>query len=260
MPRRRSRSEQSVRRRAALGDEQLELARAVQRSLLPTPLGPTVGIELVARFVPAQGVAGDFYDYFPLRPNQVGFYLGDVQGKGLEGAMYAALVSGIMRGLEKTGNQPAQVLDFLNRRLRLRPIPNKFCTLSYSVLELSQRRLIFSNGGLPYPFLCRGGQVTRIELPGFPLGLFDTATYEQQEISLEAGDLLVVFSDGLTDSLENHRVRDGDAFVRSLLGHATKLSALDVADELVARLPVLSPAKRPRELADDVTFLVLRVA
>ncbi|MFQ5926618.1 MAG: PP2C family protein-serine/threonine phosphatase [Terriglobia bacterium] len=238
---------------------ELELARSVQRSLLPSPLGPSSQFELAARFAPAQGVAGDFYDYFQPAPDLVGFYLGDVQGKGLESAMYAALVSGIMRGLQKTGNPPARVLNFLNQRLRLRPIPDKFCTLGYAVVDLQRRRLAYANAGLPFPLLCRGGRTRRIEVAGFPLGLFDEATYDQQEVPLEPDDWLLFFTDGLTDSLENRRVRDGEAVVRGVLESGSADSALALADRLLAGLPVPSGSQRRHPHIDDATFLLLRI-
>jgi len=248
-----------VRRQISPQDEQLALARAVQRSLLPEPLAPTAQFELAARFAPAQAVAGDFYDYFPLGPAQVGFYLGDVQGKGLAAAMYAALVSGIMRGLQKTSKPPAQVVDFLNRRLRFRPIPNKFCAMAYAVVDLPARCLALSNAGLPFPFLCRAGRCTRVELPGFPLGLFDAATYEQVEVALAPGDVLVFYTDGLPDSLENRRVKDGEAVVRGVLEAAANLPAEQVADRLLAQLPGNASSRRARPLLDDATFLVLKL-
>lgn len=257
---RRKKTTRSLRQAAAsVENDQLELAREVQRSLLPTALNPTPRFELVARFAPAYVVAGDFYDYFQPAPNLVGFYLGDVQGKGLEGAMYAALVSGIMRGLQKTGNAPERVLDFLNRRLCLRPIPNKFCTLSYGVVDLEHKRLHFSNAGLPFPLLCRRGHVTRIELPGFPIGLFDEATYQKQEVPLEPGDTLLFFTDGLTDSLENRRVREGEPLVCEVLTGHPACSANELADRLLARLPIPSLTNRRPPLADDATFLLLRM-
>ena len=102
------------RRRPASGgrreDEQLRLAREVQEALLPPPLSALPGVEVAARFQPSQSVGGDFYDYFQLHARHLAFYLGDVQGKGLEGAMYALLVSGLMRGLNKTGNEPAALV------------------------------------------------------------------------------------------------------------------------------------------------------
>lgn len=240
-------------------NQQLELARAVQRSLLPKPFEPTPRFELGTGFAPAQVVAGDFYDYFELQPDVVGFYLGDVQGKGLEGAMYAALVSGIMRGLQKSGTRPAQLLYVLNRRLCLRPIPDKFCVLSYAVLDLAHRTLSYSNAGLPFPLLVRHGRATAIELPGFPLGMFERATYNEREIELEPGDAVLFYTDGLTDSYEDRRNRDGEVVLRGLLERDPVGSARELTDRLLTHLLVPTAAGRQRRLVDDTTFLLLRI-
>src|SRR3990167_8875358 len=187
---------------ARRGAEQLRLAREVQQALLPPPLTALPGLEVAARFHPSQRVGGDFYDYFQLHARNVAFYLGDVQGKGLEGAMYALLVSGLMRGLNKTGNEPAGLVQFLNRRLALRALPGKFCALAYAVFDLEQRQLRLANAGLPFPWLLRHGQLTRVEIPGIPVGMFNPCQYDQGVVRLESGDRLLFYTDGLPDSLE----------------------------------------------------------
>jgi len=238
-------------------NNEAELARTVQQSLLAVPRAQGPTFELVARFAPAEEVAGDFYDLFLFGPELLGFYLGDVQGKGLAAAMYAALVSGIMRGLQKGGSGPGRVLDFLNHRLCLRPIPGKFCALGYAALDLRERKLTYANAGLPYPLLSRGGVVTRIELDGLPIGLFDGVSYSQHEVQLQAGDVVLFFTDGLTDSLENRRVRDGEAVVRRVLESRRAGSAEGLADRLLEQLP--RARNRRSAQADDASFLVLRI-
>ncbi|MGH9787887.1 MAG: PP2C family protein-serine/threonine phosphatase [Candidatus Acidiferrales bacterium] len=246
-------------RRAEDTTDQAELARAVQRSLLPAAHARGPGYELVARFAPAQEVAGDFYDHFVFGGGLTGLYIGDVQGKGLAAAMYAALVSGIMRGLQKAGCGPGTVMDFLNRRLCLRPIPGKFCALAYVVLDPVRRRLRYANAGLPYPLLCRRGRAKRIKLDGLPIGLFPEAKYAEREVQLEAGDAVLFYTDGLTDSLEHRGVRNGEALVRRLLESARGGSAAQVADRLLAQLVAPEAGRRRRRLADDASFLLLRI-
>ncbi|MGH9811932.1 MAG: PP2C family protein-serine/threonine phosphatase [Candidatus Acidiferrales bacterium] len=241
--------------------DQGELARAVQRSLLSTAHARGPGYELVGRFAPALEVAGDFYDHFVFGGGLVGFYVGDVQGKGLAAAMYAALVSGIMRGLQKAGCGPGTVLDFLNRRLCLRPIPGKFCALAYVTLDPVRRRLAWANAGLPYPLLCRHGKAKRLKLDGLPIGLFPETKYAERELGLEPGDVVLLYTDGLTDSLEHRGVRDGEALVRRLLESARGGSVAQIADRLLAQLVAPdSPRRRRLEpLHDDASFLLLKI-
>ncbi|MGH9778448.1 MAG: PP2C family protein-serine/threonine phosphatase, partial [Candidatus Acidiferrales bacterium] len=241
--------------------DQAELARAVQRSLLPLTHARGHGYEMVGRFAAAQEVAGDFYDHFTFGGGLAGFYVGDVQGKGLAAAMYAALVSGIMRGLQKAGCGPGTVLDFLNRRLCLRPLPGKFCALAYVVLDPVKRRLAWANAGLPYPLLCRHGKAKRLKLDGLPIGLFPEAKYAERELGLEPGDSVLFYTDGLTDSLEHRGVRDGEALVRRLLESARGGSVAQIADRLLAQLVAPdSPRRRRLEpLHDDASFLLLKI-
>ena len=242
-------------------DEQLRLARAVQEALLPPPLTALPGVEVAARFQPSQSVGGDFYDYFPLHARYLAFYLGDVQGKGLEGAMYALLVSGLMRGLNKTGNEPAALVEFLNRRLALRALPGKFCALAYAVFDLEQRQLRLANAGLPFPWLLRHGQLTRVEIPGIPVGMFNPCQYDQGVVRLESGDRLLFYTDGLPDSLEAlyPRAGDGEKQLARLLGESGTRSAAALADRLVGRLQLERPLRRRKRLEDDAAFLVVHI-
>jgi len=236
----------------------LRLAREVQTALLPPPLTALPGLEVAARFEPSRSVGGDFYDYFQLHARNVTFYLGDVQGKGLEGAMYALLVSGLMRGLNKTGTDPADLVAFLNRRLALRALPGKFCALTYALFDLEKRELALANAGLPFPLLLRDGELTRVEVPGIPLGMFNPCDYDQGVVRLQSGDRLLFYTDGLPDSLEvlHPHQGSGEEQIAALVRDSRLRTAADVADSLVSRLQLPQPALR---LEDDVTFLVVSV-
>lgn len=239
----------------------MEVARAVQRQLEPPPIPEFVGVEMAARFLPSSAVSGDFCDYFRLESRYLGIYLGDAQSKGLEGAMYALMVSGIMRGIAKTGHEPTDVVAFLNQRLRFRPLPGKFCCLTYALVDLEQRHVVLTNAGLPFPLLRRGQQLTRVEAGGIPPGLFDVGSYDQAVVSLQPGDCILFYTDGLPDSLEALRPRagDGEKQLRGLLTRHAEKSAPRLADQLVTHLRSAQKARRQKELSDDATFLVLRV-
>lgn len=251
------RSQTAVSRLARREAEQLRLARNVQEALLPPALTALPGVEVAARFQPSHSVGGDFYDYFQLHPRHLAFYLGDVEGKGLEGAMYALLVSGLMRGLNKKGSEPAEVIEFLNRRLGLRPLPGKFCALAYAVFDLEQRQLRLANAGLPFPWLLRRGELVRVEVPGIPVGMFNPCQYDQGVVRLEWGDRLLFSTDGLADSLEAlyPRAGDGEKQVAGLLAESATRSAAELADRLAARLQL----KHRQRLEDDAAFLVVHI-
>lgn len=239
--------------------EQLSLARAVQQRLLAPPLLEIPGTEMVARFLPSASISGDFFDCFTLPSRQLGLYLGDVEGKGLEAAMYALLVSGMMRGLHKSDQEPVEVLRLLNERLLERGVPGKFCCFGYALFDLRGERVRFANCGLPSPWLIRDGRLTTLRSRGFPLGMFDELESDQVELDWRPGDSLVFHSDGLPDSLQllHRHNAEGEQQLVSLLRASPKTSAATLSDYLLARLRRRARG-RGRQLPDDVTLVVVR--
>lgn len=241
-------------------DEQLRLARLVQDALLPPPGMSVPGLEVAVRYLPSARVGGDFVDCFPLGRHQLGFYLGDVQGKGLEAALYALLISGLMRGLHKSGIEPTAVLSSLNRRLCFRSPPGKFCCLAYGFFDMEQRCLRYASAGLPFPLLLRDGRGQRLELTGTPAGLFDSPEFGQTVVRLEPGDHFLFFTDGMPDSLLTHGggLEEGEAELEALFVGLAKNPTPALAERLVTR--VSSAAANPgQRIADDATFLAARV-
>jgi serine phosphatase RsbU (regulator of sigma subunit) len=240
-------------------DEQLRLARMVQSALLPPPLIDLPGLQVSARFLPSANVSGDFLDYFALGTRWLALYLGDVQGKGLEAALYALLISGLMRGLHKAGTEPAELVADLNRRLYYRSPPDKYCCLSYAVIDLERRLLSYTSAGLPFPLLFRSRTSRPIELTGLPVGLFNPCEYDQIVIELKPGDRLLFYTDGLPDSLRvlSHSRGDGARQLRQLFPGDPSETASQQAERMVAHLQSRPP--RLPLLFDDVTFLVVHV-
>lgn len=241
--------------------EQLRLARQVQEALLPPPQAVFPGAEVAARFLPSRLVGGDFCDYFQLGRHLLCLYLGDVQGKGLEGAMYALLVSGLMRGTNKADNEPASLVGFLNRRICLRGLPGKFCALNYAQFDLERRRLTLTSAGLPFPLLLRGQTLQPIDARGVPVGIFQLTHYDQVTVDLQPGDRILFYTDGVPDSLEtlHPRAGDGEKQLHALLARHANSSAAALADALAAHLQLRRNARPSEHLQDDATFLVVRL-
>src|SRR5271167_275737 len=165
-------------------DDQAREAQLIQSSLLPTQGLSHESVEIAFRFMPFSEVGGDFLDFFCLPDGFIGIYLGDVVGKGLPAAMYAALVTGTLRGIHKSGTDTASVLARLNERLLQRPLPGRFCSTLYALFNPATRELIFSNAGMPLPLLVSGDVCRPLGEGGVPSGMFPGAAYERNVVQL----------------------------------------------------------------------------
>jgi sigma-B regulation protein RsbU (phosphoserine phosphatase) len=183
-----------------LRESELEEARNLQRCLVPNSALRGTSIEFVSRFQPVSEVGGDFLDYFFLSDRRIGIYLGDVVGKGLPAAMYAALTVGTLRGIHKTGAPPTTVLSLLNRRLRTRAVPGRYSAVQYAVYDPATRELWYANAGLPRPIHITPDGCKEVGQGGLPSGLFDDARYDQWNITLKPGDAVLFATDGLIEA------------------------------------------------------------
>lgn len=190
-------------------EQDLALARELQYRLLPQSCPTLKNAELAAKFIPARAIGGDLYDFVTYSGGGlIGIAVGDVSGKGAPAAIYAALVSGILRSHAAEEPGAADMLTAINLSLAERPIDAQFVSVIYALWDDAERTLRISNSGLPRPIYCHNGVVERIEATGLPLGLFGTAEYDEFTFRGHPGDLFVFFSDGILDARNAH----GDMF------------------------------------------------
>src|SRR6266446_3941010 len=134
-----------------LREEELEEARAIQSVMMPAEPLRVGAVRISHEFQPVAAVGGDLLDYFELADGSIGLYLGDVSGKGLPAAMYAALAVGTLRGVHKTGTSPCDVLATLNRRLMIRGMPRRHAAIQYAVFDPRSHQLQIASAGMPGP-------------------------------------------------------------------------------------------------------------
>jgi serine phosphatase RsbU (regulator of sigma subunit) len=231
-------------------------ARLIQDSLLPcgTLRGPA--FEVAFRYQPLTEVGGDFADFFQLPNGLVGLYVGDVVGKGVTAALYAALVMGTIRGINKTGEDPATVLALLNKRLRVRPVPGRFSSTLYALFDPVSSELTFSNAGIPLPLLVSSSGCRLLGEGGFPSGMFPDATYEIHKFQLLPGDTVLFATDGLHE-LRNEEEEDLSSNKLAEIWKAClRKSADEALDFLFEEVRTFSQDGPPH---DDITALVLKV-
>jgi serine phosphatase RsbU (regulator of sigma subunit) len=181
----------------------LKLAEQVQKRFLPQSVPVIPGFEFFAHYDPAYEVGGDYYDFVPLLDGRVAIAVGDVSGKGVSAALMMAKFSGDTRFCILTENSPAEAANELNSLLFAAGIEEKFITLSLSVLDPERRTLTLTSAGhLPVMIRHSNGSVDEIgeEIAGFPLGIVPKGEYKQTQVVLQPGDVVAVFSDGVTDA------------------------------------------------------------
>jgi sigma-B regulation protein RsbU (phosphoserine phosphatase) len=237
-------------------ERDLRLARELQMRLLPQARPRLSHLEVAAKFVPARTIGGDLYDYIPYSMSRLGIVVGDVSGKGAPAAIYAALVSGILRSHAPIEPTPSEMLAAVNLSLAERRIEAQFVSLIYAVWDDERRLLTVANSGLPRPVYLHDGKIEVIEATGLPLGLFDEADYEEFKFRMKPGDMFVFFSDGILDA----RNRSGDLFGRSraeqIIASCAAKSADCVVDSLFAAVADHSAGV---ETFDDQTVVAIQV-
>jgi len=242
--------------RKCICDEHALEAKLIQSSLLPTKGLCHESVEIAFRFVPFSEVGGDFLDFFRLPDGFIGIYLGDVVGKGLPAAMYAALVTGTLRGIHKTGTDTASVLARLNERLLQRPLPGRFCSTLYALFNPATQELIFSNAGMPPPLLVSGTTCQQLGEGGLPSGMFPGSAYERYVAQLRQGDCVLFATDGLHELCDPDGVEFGAAQMEQVWAQCGHKSATESADFVFAHQVAFSSGIAPH---DDITAVVLKV-
>jgi sigma-B regulation protein RsbU (phosphoserine phosphatase) len=237
-------------------ERDLALARELQMRLLPQTLPKLAHLELAAKFVPARAIGGDLYDFIPYSLSRLGIVIGDVSGKGAPAAIYAALVSGILRSHAPIEPGPAEMLRAVNLSLAERRIEAQFVSLIYAVWDDQHRTLLVSNSGLPRPIHVQAGKNHVIEATGLPLGLFDDANYDEFRFKMKPGDMFVFFSDGILDA----RNRRGELFGRGRVEKLVAECALNSADCVVETLfKAVAEHSAGVETFDDQTVVAIKV-
>ncbi len=238
-------------------EQDLALARELQFRLLPPKLPVFQNAEVATRFAPARQIGGDLYDF--LKYSGVGvsaIAVGDVSGKGAPAAIYAALVSGIVRSHAMEEPGAAGMLEGVNLSLAERPIDGQYVSMIYAIWDDQQRRLHIANSGLPRPIHCRAGHCSLINVTGLPMGLFNYAEYEELTLQGEPGDAFVFFSDGILDATSSKGEMFGHRRLEEVADRNLHLSAEGLVDKLFTAVCEHAEGVDP---FDDQTIVVLKV-
>jgi len=247
--------EQVARDEARL-ERDLQAAKRIQGALLPAVPLEDYGLDIAARYLSARAVCGDLYEFLRYGPQQLGIALGDVSGKGTAAALYGAVAIGIMRSLAPQKLQPAELLSHMNQVVGERRIEGRFMTMCFATWQKGRQKMRVANAGQSQPLLYRGGRCDKIDLTGFPLGIFEEATYEEWSVTLDAGDIVVFHSDGLAEASSPDNQFYGTERLRKLIEDHHELTAPEIADVILREVDAFAEGA---PLADDRTLVVLKV-
>ncbi|HEY3444172.1 MAG TPA: SpoIIE family protein phosphatase [Paludibaculum sp.] len=241
---------------------ELEIAREVQAQLHPKLLPALGGLRVTSICNAARMVSGDYYDYQALGEQRLALCLGDVAGKGISAALLMATLQSAMRSqlrqcMETSGHElsTARLVSNLNQQLYASTAPEKYATFFFSLYDDQTATLAYTNAGHLSPFLVRGGQAIPLESTGMVVGAFPFAKYGECSIQLESGDLLVCYTDGITEPENPYGEDYGEQRLIELLIQNADKDAAEIADLVVADVTRWTGAS---ELQDDMTLLLAR--
>jgi phosphoserine phosphatase RsbU/P len=243
---------------ARLVFRELEIAREVQFRLFPSHPPHIPGLEISAYCRPAHFVGGDYYDFLSRPDSELWFTIGDVSGKGISAAVLMASLQASLRSqINARPDSVADVVSELNHALCLSFGLERYTTLFCARLDPIDWNMTYVNAGHVRPVLLRSsGEMDHLDSGGFPVGMFDAATYEYAGIRLHPGDVLACFSDGITDARNRKGQMWDESEIRKVLCENRHRSSADLLDKL---LQSTADYMETAEQADDITIVILRV-
>jgi sigma-B regulation protein RsbU (phosphoserine phosphatase) len=244
-------------------EKELRFAQRVQMALLPQELPKRLrGVDVGWHFDPARELGGDLCDFLSPEANMLVVALGDVSGKGVPAALYSAAIGEMVRGrtfrrrLEKQSSTPAGILAGMNRILHERKLEEYYCTLCYAMFEFKKKIVTFANSGLPYPVKCSNGKAVQIDMPGVPLGSFGESRYEDVQVPLEAGDVFLFCSDGISEAFDEQGQEFGTHRVIDVIERTYLRPAKEIVDELFLAVQQFCG---DADQSDDRTAVVVKI-
>jgi sigma-B regulation protein RsbU (phosphoserine phosphatase) len=235
-------------------EQEMRIAAEIQQALLPKAARAGSYFRAAAASLPCRSIGGDFYDYMEMMDGSLGFALGDVAGKGPPAALLSAMMQGIFAAQAAASDTPSQTIKRVNLALYKRGIESRFVTLMYGTLE-PDGRLTYCNAGHNPPLIVGPAGVRRLEVGGPIVGLFEGALFEEETVTLSPGDVLLVFSDGVSEALSAEGEEYGEERIIATAHRHPGASPNDMLQAIFADVRTFT---KGAPQSDDITALVLR--
>ena len=235
-------------------EQELRVATLIQQNFLPKQLPDLPGWEVTAYYRPAREVGGDFYDFLELPDNQLGIVIGDVTDKGVPAAMVMAATRSVLRASAQRIISPGEVLSRVNDLMCPDMPPKMFVTCLYGVLDVGSGLFRFANAGHNLPYIRTASGTIELRATGMPLGLLPGSEYEETEGVLEAGQTMLLHSDGVAEAHGAEREMFGFPRLMDVVG--ARRGGADVIGRVLAELERFTPEGWEQE--DDITLVAIR--
>lgn len=243
------------RRELATKEAELNFALEVQKSLFPRQFPADGGLEFSAICVPARGISGDYYDVVQLPDGRLIFAIADISGKGISAAILMSNLQAVLRVVAESRHSPAEVCAQLNRHLYEITDAERFATFFYGEWDRGQRTMSYVNAGHTVPILSGTSKGRKLSDGGPPLGLFQATNFEVGRLLLEPGDLIVLYSDGITEAGVQQRGEEfGESRLAKLIETNGHRPLADIQQQVLAAVRKWSG----EEPEDDMTLLLAR--
>jgi sigma-B regulation protein RsbU (phosphoserine phosphatase) len=234
--------------------EDLKAAFELQTVLLPAEAPPVRGLEIAIGLRPAREISGDLYDFFEYSESHFAIAFGDSSGKGAAAALYGAMVNGRMRTLAPRRRKPADLMKALNDALMQRKVEGRYVTLLIALWHADSQTLTMSNAGGSPPMICRDGEIHKVQVEGVPLGLLPDREYDEVVYETRDGDLVILFSDGVSDHIDAAGEEYGRGGLARVVQRCCTFTPKQIVEEVFADLDNFNT-----ERFDDQTLIVMRV-
>lgn len=236
-------------------EEEYRMAKEIQLNILPKQIPAIEGYDIFAINIPAKEVGGDYYDFIKLTGNRIAFCLGDITGKGLAAAMLMANLQATLRGQALTQNNVCDNIKNSNVLLFNSTAENRFATLFYGELDFVNHTITYCNAGHDAPISLFKNNITRLTEGGLLMGCFDFAEFEQKDKQIKSGELLLIFSDGVTEAMNINHEEFGEEKLISIVKSSQDLKVKELIEKIVTEVRVHSSKV---EQSDDITLLAIK--
>ncbi len=236
--------------------EEMRLAYEIQLDLLPKSQPVLSSYQIAGKSIPAKDVGGDYFDFIPRNDSTLAFCLGDISGKGIPAALLMSNLQATLRGQTLMGKGCKDCVSFANEILFHNTAPNKFATLFYGIIDSSKNELSYCNGGHNNPFyFTRDNQLITLDKGGLIVGIMPSVPYEEDTIPFNPGDLLVIFSDGVTEAMNNSEEEFGEQRLIDLVINNRNELPVNLINIIVENVKEFSGGQSQM---DDITLVIIK--